>query len=62
MALEPCEILHVESPRLFLEFFRSKILLVCPRKIVEHIKQSFDIKLRKYTGCIEYRVRILRII
>lgn len=62
MALEPSEILDVESPRLPFQLLCSEILLICPGMIIEDVKQCLDIQLGKDPGCVQDRMRMLRVV
>jgi len=44
-ALEPCKILLMESPGLFLQFLRSKVLHVSALAVVKDVEQSINIEL-----------------
>jgi hypothetical protein len=41
---------------------KTPLLLVCAWKVVKDIEQGFNVKLREDGGCVEERMRSLRVI
>lgn len=78
MSLEPCKILHMESPRLTLELFRCQVsrivsahfifgceedvLLICSWEVIENVEEGLYVELGEDGSCVQERVRSLRII
>ena len=76
-SLEPCQVLFVEAPRLFLQllcrappgrqywrkaFPPGDALFICAGHVVENVEQLIDVQTRIYRSVLQYRSLSLRVI